>query len=207
MSIQSQTHTSSSSGGAGDGLGPDVLERLTQLNPEALEQFFDAYFDRIYGYVRGLVRHEQLAEDLTQDIFVQLYKGLPSYDPKRELRPWVFTVAINRVRDHWRSRRHRDSQLENSIEFEDDSLDVESEGDSPDLPLLQAESDQAIRDAVERLPEVMREVVVLRAFEGLSFAQIGELVQRNEVAVRKRYSRALEELRRLMDVESGGAAG
>ncbi len=201
MSIQSQTQASSSSEGAGDGLGPDVLERLTRLEPEALEQFFDAYFDRIYAYVRGLVRHEQLAEDLTQDIFVQLYKGLPSYDPQRELRPWVFTVAINRVRDHWRSRRHRDSQLESSIEFEDDSLDLESEGDSPELPLLQAESDQSVRDAVERLPDVMREVVVLRAFEGFSFAQIGELVQRNEVAVRKRYSRALEELRRLMGSE------
>ena len=85
---------------------------LQTQDPGALEAFYLAYFDRVYGYVRRLLREEHLAEDLTQDIFMHIHKSLPSYDPSRELRPWVFTIATNKVRDHWRSRRHRDGQRE-----------------------------------------------------------------------------------------------
>ncbi|WP_419192296.1 RNA polymerase sigma factor [Engelhardtia mirabilis] len=191
---------------AADGLSRQVRERLSQREPEALEQFFDAYFDRIYAYVRGMVRSDHLAEDLTQDIFLLLYRGLPTYDPSRALRPWVFTVAINRVRDHWRSRAHRDSQREASID-EDEAAEIEGEGGSPDLPLLQLEDAQMVRDAVDRLPDGMRETVHLRVFEDLSFAEIGELLGRNEVAVRKRFSRALEELRRTLGAEPRTAEG
>ena len=176
-------------------LPQEVLDRLPARDPAALEQFFDHYFDRIYSYVRGMVRSDHLAEDLTQDIFLLLHRGLPSYDPQRALRPWVFTVAINRVRDFWRSRAHRDSQREASID-EEDARELDGDVESPEEPLLRAEDAAAVRDAVEKLPDGMRETVHLRIFEELSFAEIGELLGRNEVAVRKRYSRALEELRR-----------
>ena len=203
MSIQApqaDAQPAAGSEGRTDGLAPDVRKRLSAREPEALEQFFDAYFDRIYAYVRGMVRSDHLAEDLTQDIFLLLYRGLPSYDPERALRPWVFTVAINRVRDHWRSRAHRDSQREASID-EEEAAEIEGEGGTPDLPLLQLEDAELVREAVDRLPDGMRETVHLRVFEDLSFAQIGELLGRNEVAVRKRFSRALEELRRTLGAE------
>lgn len=178
-------------------LSAELRARLPERDPAALEAFFDLYFDRIYAYVRGMVRSEPLAEDLTQDIFLLLHRGLPSYDPSRALRPWVFTIAVNRVRDFWRSRAHRDSQREASID-EEDARELEGEFEQPDEPLLRVESAAAVRAAVEKLPDGMRETVHLRVFEGLSFTEIGELLGRNEVAVRKRYSRALEELRRLL---------
>lgn len=197
-----QTEPASQALDVPEDLPDDLRRRLPSLDPEALEAFFDLYFPRLYGYVRGLVRHEQLAEDLTQDIFVQLHRGLATYDPERALRPWVFTVAVNRVRDYWRSRRHRESQQETSMEYEDDAMDVEAPGTyAPTLPLEALEDAQAVRDAVEKLPEGMREVVVMRVFEDMSFGEIGEVLGRNEVAIRKRYSRALGELRHLLGVD------
>ena len=185
-----------------DDLPEDLRRRLPLLDPEALEAFFDLYFPRLYGYVRGLVRHEQLAEDLTQDIFVQLHRALSTYDPERALRPWVFTVAVNRVRDYWRSRRHRESQQETSMEYEDDAMEIEApSGYAPELPLEALEDASAVREAVEKLPDGMREVVVMRVFEDMSFAEIGQVMERNEVAIRKRYSRALGELRRPLGVD------
>ena len=185
-----------------DLVSDDVRALLPSRDEGALAAFFDAYFHRIYAYVRGLVHHEQLAEDLTQDIFLQIHRGLSSYDPKRKLRPWVFTIAINRVRDHWRSRAHRDAQSEASIDGEEETLDVPDEGEAPIEPLLRLESADEVRAAVERLPDGMREVVLLRVFEEMPFARIGELLDRNEVAIRKRYSRALEALR--VDLEAAG---
>lgn len=178
---------------------PDLSVGDRRLLPErdevALGKFFDVYFDRIYGYIRRLVVEEHLAEDLTQEVFMHLYRSFPSYDPERELRPWVFTIATNKVRDFWRSRRHRDAQREKGVEIEG-SLDHFAERDDrPESPLEQEEMDVQVRAAIDELPEGLRTTVLLRAYEGLSFEAIGEILDRNEVAVRKRYSRALEALR------------
>jgi len=182
--------------GAYPTLSAETLQALVRQETPALEEFFEAYFDRLYGYVRRLVQHEQLAEDLTQDIFLHLQQAFPKYDPERELRPWVFTIATNKIRDFWRSRRHRDTQVEKSVELgEDFRLDLPSEADGPAAELARGEVAESVRRAVDELPEGLRVTVVLRIFEGLSFEAIGEIVERNEVAVRKRYSRALETLR------------
>lgn len=177
-------------------LARDVLERLVERDPDALAALFDAYFDRLYGYVRRLVGSEHLAEDLTQDIFLHLYQALPKYDPERDLRPWIFTIATNKIRDFWRSRRHRDTRLERSLDAgEDGSIDVPDDV-RPEQVITRDEIEAGIREAVEELPEGLRMTVVLRVYEGMSFEEIGRVLDRNEVAVRKRYSRAIDVLRR-----------
>jgi RNA polymerase sigma-70 factor (ECF subfamily) len=168
---------------------------LGACEPAALERFYEAYFDRVYGFVRRLLREEHLAEDVTQDIFMHIHKSLPSYDPTRELRPWVFTIATNKVRDFWRSRRHRDAQRELSMSNDDGPPLAVSERRGPEELLEAGEVSQAVAAAIDDLPEIMSTTLVLRYYEGLSFETIGAMVGRNEIAVRKRYSRALDELR------------
>ncbi len=181
----------------------ELRARLVERDPEALERFFEAYFDRIYGYVRRLVGNVELAEDLTQDIFMHLYQGFSKYDPARDLRPWVFTIATNKVRDFWRSRQHRDSLREKSVERGDDdwTYDPPAETPKPEELLTREEVSARLREVVEELPDGLRMTVLLRAYEGLSFEAIGEILGRNEVAVRKRYSRALEVLRNVLSRE------
>lgn len=175
-----------------------VRERLPVRDPEALSIFYETYFDRLYGYVRRMVGEEHLAEDLTQEVFLHLHRHLGSYDPARPLRPWVFTIVTNKVRDYWRSRAHRSGLREVDIEEEEQGVRLPSDARAPDQELVAADLSDRIAEAVEELPESMRSTLVLRYYEGLSFRAIGEIVDRNEAAVRKRYSRALEELRRLL---------
>lgn len=163
-----------------------------------MERFYNLYFDRVYGYVRRLLRDEHLAEDVTQDVFVHVHRALPEYDPDRELRPWVFTIATNKVRDIWNSRRFRDRQR--ALSFERDELaSLPDSGGEPSAGIQSAEAQDALRRAIEDIPETMRATLLLRAYEGLSFRDIAELFDRSEVAVRKRYSRALAELRQRLE--------
>ena len=191
-------------------LDSETLVRLRDLDPDALAAFYEAYFDRLYGYVRRMVGEDHLAEDVTQDIFMHIHKSLPSYDPERALRPWVFTIATNKVRDFWRSRRHRDTLRETSYDEPDMPPVGASQEPIPDRVLENKELGTMLGSAIERLPEGMRTTLMLRYFEGLSFEAIGEIVDRNEAAVRKRYSRALEELRRelgqMPDLQGRGEA-
>ena len=126
---------------------------------------------------------------------MHVYKSLPRYDTSRALRPWVFTIATNKVRDFWRSRRHRDTLRETSYEDSGaDSLRASKEP-APQGVLENEELGVALTEAIERLPDSMRSTLLLRYFEGMSFEAIGKILDRNEAAVRKRYSRAMEFLR------------
>ena len=196
---------------ADDGRFRDLSEverlRLHEREPGALETFYELYFDRVYAYVRRLLRETHLAEDLTQEIFMHIHQSLPSYDPGRALRPWVFTIATNKVRDFWRSRRHQETLREmGPVEDETGPQGVSGE-EGPSDALQSAETTRLIEEAVEELPDSMRATLVLRYFEGLSFAEIGAIVDRNEAAVRKRYSRALEELRQSLSKTLGFEGG
>jgi len=191
-------------------LSQEVLDRLPALDPGALTAFYEAYFDRIYGYVRRMVGKDHLAEDLTQDIFLHLHQAFVSYDSSRKLAPWVFTIATNKVRDYWRSKSHKTVQREVTIDEEERKHWAVSKLPTPTKNLENKELSEQIAAAVDELPEGMRTTLILRYFEQMSFEAIGRIVDRNETAVRKRYSRALEELRKRLDgtlgIQGGGTA-
>jgi RNA polymerase sigma-70 factor (ECF subfamily) len=169
--------------------------RLARREPAALALFFDAYFDRVYAYLRRLVADEHLAEDLAQDAFLQAHRALASYDPARDPRPWLFTIANNKLRDHWRARASQGGNHETSFDQEELGERVPAFQQPPDLPTSTEETAARVRAAIDALPEGLRAPVILRIYEGLSFEDIGRILGRNEVAARKRYSRALGALR------------
>lgn len=158
-----------------------------------------------------MVAEEHLAEDVTQEVFVHIQRSITSYDPTRDLSPWVFTIAANKVRDHWRSRRHHDALRETSFDGDENEKGIEP-ADGKRGPLLELEGTEMrakLDAAIDGLPAGMREALVLRWYEELSFEEIGRLIERNETAARKRYSRALEELRNVLEkhvgIRPGGA--
>ncbi|MBL8863738.1 MAG: RNA polymerase sigma factor [Planctomycetes bacterium] len=167
---------------------------------EALGRFYELFFERIHGYVRRMVGDETLAEDVVQDVFLHLQRAIPTYDPARELAPWVFTIATNKVRDLWRSKRFQ--SLARGAAFDDEGDSAPEPADGRGGPLQDLESSElraTLAAAVDGLPPGLRAAFVLRWHEGLEFEEIGRILERNEGAARKRYSRALAELRRALE--------
>jgi RNA polymerase sigma-70 factor (ECF subfamily) len=180
---------------AGAELPAELRAQLPRRDRAALERFYEIYFDRVYGYVRRMLGEDHLAEDVTQDVFMHIQRSIHTYDPARDPGPWVFTIAMNKVRDFWRSRRHKDAELESSLDDEDRGRDAASSEPGP-LPQLENEElGRELSRAIDSLSPGMREALVLRFYEDLPFDEIGARIGRNETAARKRYSRALSELR------------
>jgi RNA polymerase sigma-70 factor (ECF subfamily) len=174
---------------------PELRVGLARREPLALARFFDAYFERVYAYLHRLLADPHLAEDLAQEVFLQVHRALASYDPSRDPRPWLFTIATNKLRDHWRSRAAQAGREELPLEAEELGERAAWFDSAP--PAVSGEEALAaeVRAAIEALPEGLRAAVSLRVHEGLSFEDIGRILGRNEVAARKRYSRGLAALR------------
>ncbi len=188
---------------SGDERSREFREKLRSRDRDALGTFYELYAERVYNFVRRMVGEDQVAEDLTQDIFMHIQRSLPSYDPERELSPWVYTLATNKVRDYWRSRKSLDHLREKSLDDADHDHPIPDGHLGPVVELESKELGVALSNAIDELPEALRATLLLRYFEGLPFETIASILDRNEDAVRKRYSRALAELRRVLQKPLG----
>ncbi len=163
--------------------------------PEALEGFFDRYFDRIYAFVFRFLGERTAAEDATQEVFLKVLRAVERLDPSRDPWPWLRTISHNVCRDFWRSGAHRMAIRSTSLD-ENSSLvsTLESPVDLPDDELLGRERDARIQRAIARLTPPLRETLILREYEELSYEAISRMTGASEAALRKRHSRALSDL-------------
>lgn len=171
-----------------------TLRLVGQRVPEAMNAFFDHYFDRVYAYVVTLVRDPILGQDLAQEAFLRMHRAIHRMDPGRDPSGWVFTIVTNTVRDHWRSRQHRDAARE--VEWTPENDTLAGGDDGPERSLEQKEAAEAVRRALDALSPADREVILLRNFEGLATGEIAAILGTSHDAVRQRHSRALARLGR-----------
>ncbi len=173
-----------------------LLERVRARDASALETFFEAYFDRVHGFVRRLIGDPNLAEDVTQDVFLKVYRAADRLDPGRDPMPWLMTIAHNACRDFWRSGTYRLGRRASSIEDTPGLEQALPSRSTPESELLGAERERLVQAAILKLPEALREPLLLHDYEGLGHEQIAEILGIQYAAARKRYSRALSALAR-----------
>jgi RNA polymerase sigma-70 factor, ECF subfamily len=176
---------------------PLDLERVRRRDPDALAALFDRYFDRLYAVVYRILMNRAETEDAIQEVFLKVHRGAPSLDPGRDPLPWLVTIAANVSRDRWRSAASRLDRVSASFDADPGLRELVSDGrPGPDRDLIAAERVERVREALGKLKPESREVIVLREYEGLGYDRIAEILGVNETAVRKRFSRALDELGR-----------
>ena len=165
----------------------------------------EAYGPRLYGYfLRATGRHHD-AEDLLSDLTVRLVQRLESYDERGRFEQWVFRIAANMVRDRIR-RIKAAGGAALSLSAADDSqaaLADQLPAHSPgvDAAALAAEAGEAVQQALAKLDDVTRQMVLLRYFGELSFKELAELFQCPLGTVLARVHRGLRALREDMGAE------
>lgn len=170
-------------------LPQDLRERLVVRDPDALGLLFDLYFERVWAFMRRSVDDVATAEDLTQEVFLGVHRSVERLDPRRELAPWIFSIAANKLRDHW--RRTGRSRVATSLDDDENPVVAVA----PQEDLNPEDYSGALQRAVSILPADAREIVELRVFQELSYEQIGECLDLSPQAARKRFSRAIQALR------------
>ena len=145
------------------------------------------HLDAAYKLARGLVRNKTDAEDAVQDAYVRAFRYLPAFYGG-ESRPWLLAIVRNTCYD-----RLRRSQIESSSAGEDIDR-FETDTPSPEAILLQKRDAEALRDALERLPSSLREVLILREWERMPYKDIAEITGLPSGTVMSRLWRARQQL-------------
>lgn len=156
----------------------------------ALAELVQRHQRRVRALAFRITGRWELADDVAQDAFLRIHRSAPNYKPTAAFTTWLYRVVVNLCLDA--TRRPRLAGL-------DESCPLES-GDDDSNSLERRERRQAIAEAVNRLPPRQRSVVILHRFEGLSHAQIAQVMECTEAAVESLLSRAYAELRQALAV-------
>ena len=171
-----------------------LMARYVGGDDVAFRQLFALLAPKLRAFFLRSFIDPALADDLTQTTFLKLHRARASYCADRPLKPWLFTIAASVRRDELR-RRYRLPPHVGEIELER----AESQLSQDRTPPQEANGGgeiEAVRAAINRLPESQRAVLHLHLHEELTFEEIAAVLDTSPGAVRVRASRAYERLRR-----------
>ncbi|MFT7518884.1 MAG: RNA polymerase sigma factor (sigma-70 family) [Kiritimatiellia bacterium] len=167
----------------------ELMERyVARGDRAAFEQIFRSYAPRLHGLFRRSTGSEAKAQDLVQQTFLHVHRARRDFRRGAKLRPWLFAIAMNVRREHFRKRGRA----------EEVSLDYDRHGEPAQAPDASTASERAVRRALERLPEAQREVVLLHYYEDMSFGEVAKAVGASRSAVKVRAHRAYKVLRDIL---------
>lgn len=164
----------------------DLMRRYVAGDAAAFRNLFERYGPILLRLTRRHLRDEELAQEIVQQTFFQLHRARKDFRQDSRLRPWVLTIAMNLVREHWRRQKRRKMS-----EFD------ETRHAAPEplrSPMETSQRLRQLRDAMSKLPESQRSVVELHWFQERPFSEVAEIVGSTEGAVRVRAHRAYKKL-------------
>lgn len=177
---------------------PDDIEALIQRclrgDQAAWERIVRLHWRKVFNVAYKFVGKHDEAEDLTQDIFLKIFKSLDTFDRRANFQTWLISVSRNLCIDHYRSVRKERETMDRDVDPND--LTPASSDPGPVAALEQRDRVSLLRDALTALPESLREAVVMRDIQELSYQEIAERLRLPEGTVKSRINRGRNELAR-----------
>lgn len=155
-------------------------------NMDSFVYLYDQYAVKIYQFHFYRTRHRELAEDLTSQTFIKAMDKIESFRNENNFQPWLYQIARNTLIDHYRKQKPSENI--------DDHFDIASEENIADAAEQQAKNEDLNR-LLEQLPEDARELVKMRIWDELSYAEIAAITGRTEGGLKMQFSRVIAELR------------
>jgi RNA polymerase sigma-70 factor (ECF subfamily) len=182
----------------------DLVARARRGDGQAFGLLYDRHVDAVYRYVRVRVMDTPLAEDLTHDVFVAALGALPRFRWRGNLRPWLLSIAHNRLANYWRSadRRPADAEPADDDEVSPDPADVDPSGD-PEARIEARLRTDALVAACSDLTDLEAEVLALRIGLEWSLSEVAHHLGRSEAAVSSLQYRAVQRLARALRDREG----
>ena len=163
----------------------ELIQKAKIGDKEALNEIIEIYYDEIYKFLYRRMGNKAAAEDVTQDTFIKFIKNLPYYKEKNKLKSFLFTIAINTSNDFF--RRHKQEASLPSLDNAGDEI-TKDETEQKEEALI-------VRQAVLSLPDVQRDVIILRFYHDLKIKEIASVQKVPIPTVKTRLRRALKALK------------
>lgn len=177
----------------------EIIKACKKGDREAFNELIRMYQSKVANIAYGMVSDQNDALDAAQEVFIKVYTGISTFKGNSSLNTWIYRITVNVCNDILRGR------LKNSVvtsidatydESDDPKNEIEDDTYSPDKYIETGEDQRAIREAIEEISPVNREVLVLCDIEGREYAEVSQILKIPEGTVKSRLNRARNILRK-----------
>ena len=165
---------------------------------ESFEEIYSLYFKDIYRYVLSLCRNSEQAEEITQETFFQAMKSISSFRGDCKMTVWLCQIAKHLYFDYLKKEKHKTTV---GIEHLESFEAVNNQGNLEDTYLIKEETKKLL-SALRQVKHPYGQVFWLRAYEEMSFKEIGEIYDKSENWARVNYFRAKTKIRKVIEDEN-----
>jgi RNA polymerase sigma factor (sigma-70 family) len=159
---------------------------------QGFEELALPLFDSLYNFASWLVRNKSNAEDLVQETYLKALRGFASFQPGTNFRAWMFRILRNTFLS---SRSTLDRRATVDMDSEEDVPALPATSATPESSLIERFREDAVRNAIEQLPVIFREVLLLCDVEDASYREISEILSIPVGTVMSRLARARKAVR------------
>ena len=175
-----------------------LVERAQRGDQRAFEMLVVKYQRRIERLISRMVRDDGLVEDVAQETFIRAYRALPQFRGDSAFYTWLYRIAVNTAKKLLVERKRDPVISESTLVSHDDGDETSraenelSDGETPEAVLASKEIAATVNAAIDALSEDLRQAIVLREIEGLSYEEIADVMNCPIGTVRSRIFRARE---------------
>ena len=173
-----------------------LVEKVQNGDKKAFDLLVMKYQQRITNLIFRFVHNFSDAQDVAQEAFIKAYLALPKFRGESAFYTWLYRIAANTAKNHLSTKHVNLMKLSQNIDDIEQigKTDTLSDQETPEHCLLRDEIQTAVMETVESLPDTLRIVITLREIDGLSYAEIADIMDCPIGTIRSRIFRAREEI-------------
>lgn len=180
----------------------ELVARFKAGDRSAYDELARRYEDRVFTLCLRWIGHRQVAEETAQDVLIALYRSLANFRGESKVSTWIYRVAVNHCKNRrlyrFRRKHDRHEPLEGTGRDDAPPRQLEGEGPGTDSVMHRSEAERVIHEALDKLDENFRTIIVLRDIECLSYEEISDILDLPRGTVKSRLHRARLELARVV---------
>lgn len=177
----------------------EIIKACLDGDSNCFCELISRYKNLVYSIILRMVADKEEANDLAQEVFIKIYKNLGKYHSDFKFSTWTMRITTNHVIDYRRKKKQQ------TIPLDDAGLLAISDDSSPEAEYIEKESAQALKKAVEGLPDMYKVPIVLYHQQGLSYQEIAAVIEEPLSKVKNRIFRGRRMLKDdLLSMKEGG---
>lgn len=159
----------------------ELVETYRGGRTEAFQTLVERYRQELFHFLLRFVRQRSVADDLFQETFLQVHISADTFDVEKRFKPWLFTIGANKARDYLRRNvRQRAAPLSASVDRSEEGRSfadlLEADLPLPSETVAGTETRELVREAVDQMPEHLREILTLAYFHQFAYKEIAEML-------------------------------
>ena len=171
-----------------------LIKEILKGNESAMEILVKRHYDLVHSYIYRTTNDYNISYDITQDVFIKMMKNIDKYNLENgKFQSWLLKIAVNTTKDYFRSKTYKQRIKNYDIEKHqiEDTLNI--------IDIISKKEEAIkIKEAVENLPKLQREAILLKYYNDLKIKEISTITGDNENTIKSRLYNGIKNLKKLL---------